>query len=117
MELGLELFVNSDWFDVGVVWVLDVYGCIEFFCFGIFHVHEVVFMWWFFQLDFNVDGLQFEYRYLVVVIVRDRLSFCNQVELGIHLRVDFAFLICDLEVKMYKAQYPSNETSTAIVYS
>lgn len=44
MEFGSEVFVNSDWFEVGVVWVLDVYGCIEFFCFGIFHVHEVVFM-------------------------------------------------------------------------
>lgn len=67
-----------------------VHGCIGLVYFGIF-VNEVDIIWCFVKLELNVGEFQLDYRYAVVVIVRDCLAVCIQVQCGIRLRINFAF--------------------------
>lgn len=76
IELGLEDFFNSDWFEVGVGQGRVVHRCIKLVQFGIFDVNEVDLVGCLVELDLKVDELQIEYRYIFFAVVLDRHAGC-----------------------------------------
>lgn len=69
MPLGVEYFLNSNWFEVdgGCCWVLHV--GIRFAHSRLLDIDEFDFMGTLVEPEFNLDVFEMKYRYVVVAIV------------------------------------------------